>query len=563
MKSPRNAKAGGNALRGLLILLICVGLQVGCAWCASLSPKQILDDFAFFYSRYKEAYVFFDLKSQEYGVDWDEIYTKLRCDLAADPSLLNLYRAVTRMQCALHDGHAANMAVQEIMAKEGLKLQVVMCVPTEEGRLVVNYVKPGSNAYEAGIRPGDELVAFEGKTVRQLYKQARTLYNASSEGQFRHLVAMYACIHNPLLGPAPEKCKMRVRKPDGTEVDYELAWDVLPPSRQGTRAPVEIDVDGPLPIKAYILDPLKVAYVKIGSWMKNESPADQFAKLFEGIKDTEAMILDLRDNGGGVLPWGEMFCMYLVSDDPSGQGKTPLDTYMERLVSRTFIELVLSNANLSQDQIEGFFHSPRLMSLLFRQAFHIDISPEEMAAEHFENGTYKPFYITMKALKEFEPAMRYDGHVIVLTNGGTFSTSDLTVAILKEFKRIKIVGTPNGAGSGSPIPFVLPNSKLKIMVPHARGYPPFGTLVEGHPFTPDVVVAPDEEDIAAGRDPVLMKALEMVKPLASQSRGRVVLPVRVDEETARPVMDTTRPFDVRRILTPAWMRAALRSAGME
>ena len=104
----------------------------------------------------------------------------------------------------------------------------------------------------------------------------------------------------------------------------------------------------------------------------------------------------------------------------------------------------------------------------------VDMTLEEVKAQ-FVEGEYTPFYHKM-ALSSYKPGISpYTKPVIALTNGGCYSTTDICLTLLDEFNRVITVGTPNGAGSGSPIAMKLPNTGVEVMVPHARAYPTFST----------------------------------------------------------------------------------------
>ncbi len=192
----------------------------------------------------------------------------------------------------------------------------------------------------------------------------------------------------------------------------------------------------------------------------------------------------------------------------------------------------------------------------------VDMTDSQMS-EHFEDGHYVPFYVTMPLSKQKPGIPAYKKPVYALTNGGCYSTTDICLTILDEYKRIIVIGSPNGAGSGSPIPMVLPNAKVKVMVPHARAYPPSGRMIEGRPLEPAVLVEVTQEDLVAGIDRHLATALEM----AAEKTGLVTgitrsatteLSLNPSELDTTEVMDTTGSIisEELRILIPDSVREA-------
>jgi C-terminal processing protease CtpA/Prc len=484
---------------------------------ADLTVDQRVADFEYFWDTYKNAYVFFDLKAKDHGVNWDAVKAEFVQKLQNSTSDRELYAAVTAAQAALQDGHCYNQAFSKIRETERIFFQRIGFKQADGHKVVVDIVPDGSVFQEAGIETGWELVSFDGKTVRQMVKEMSPLIAASSEGQLWSNFVNQLYIHSPLLGkPTSPKAEMVFRDFDGNLVKVDSPWMSAAPT--GTQKSdssfideetgvslddaAQVKVRGPLPMEVRIFKDLNIAYVKIESWMKTEDPIKQFEKVFKAIRKTDGMILDLRDNGGGVGPWGVLFTNYLVAK--SETGKNPNDAYFHRNLSKTFFKVAFSQ--LTDEQIEELFHDPASMKYVLKKAFDIEMSDEELM-EHFVDGEFKDLWVILGLNDRTNKIDTYTKPVYALTNGGCFSTTDICLTILKEFKRIKIVGTPNGAGSGSPIPFVLPNSGLQVYVPHAIGFPPHSTMIEGRPLRPDIMVSPTATDIAKGKDTVLTEAV--------------------------------------------------------
>ena len=470
-----------------------------------LTAEELCEDFEHFWSSYKEAYVFWELKAQDHGVDWEQMRQEYEPTLQSLTSKKELLRLITEMQTRLHDGHCANegmTAVGPIALIRG-----VAFVETAGHKIHVRAVAPGSLISAEGIETGDEVLTWNGQPVAKLARQARSLMGASSEGQFWALFAQLFQIHHPFLGEPSEKCACSFKKPDGTIIEAELPWDYIDPTG-GKAAPslkqvIEIDAAGPLPMKAMIFQDLNVAYVSLQSFMKPEFPKAQLDKIFGAIKDTDALILDLRGNGGGVGPWGVLLANYMAKEGPDG-------AHMERLYSKTFFRAILGQ--MPPEQLEAMLSNPQYVKMILDK-LGVEMSLEEIQSQ-FVDGQYKPFYHSTK-LSEMVPqdltpgVAPYLKPVYALTNGGCYSTTDICLKILKDLNRVTIVGTPNGAGSGSPIPITLPNSKVKVMVPHARAYPPSGDMIEGRPLTPDHIVEVTQEDLVKGVDRHIVTALAL------------------------------------------------------
>jgi C-terminal processing protease CtpA/Prc len=505
---------------------------------AELTVDERIEDFNYFWNAYKDAYVFFDLKAKDHGVDWDSAYENYISRLESSSSDKDLYRAVTEAQVLLRDGHCYNESLNKIHETEVVYIQKIKFGVAEGKKIVVKTVEQNTAFHEAGIKRGYELVSLDGKTIRQLAKEARDLMPASSPGQFWFNFAFQLYIYNPLKGkPKSRKSEWVFKDYDGNLVAVKEVWHGIPATGRGDMVNSFVDVErgvglndaekaritGPLPMDVRIFNDLDIAYVKIDSWMKEEDPIEQFEQVFSKIKDTKGLILDFRGNGGGVGAWGVLFSNYLIGDKAFSD-KTPNHSYFERNLSRTFFRARFSKA--VPEMIEYIMTDPWMMWRVIKAAFKLDIPKEELMVS-YRDGEFKNLYINIVLNDRVNKIKTYDKPVYVLMDGGCYSTTDICLSILNEYNRVKIYGTPNGAGSGSPIPFVLPNSGLLVYVPHARAFPPYGHMIEGRPLKPDVIVSPKLEDIAKGKDTILSVAVadlaQEIMPLAHFSNQELSL----------------------------------------
>jgi carboxyl-terminal processing protease len=105
---------------------------------------------------------------------------------------------------------------------------------------------------------------------------------------------------------------------------------------------------------------------------------------------------------------------------------------------------------------------------------------------------------------------QYTGPVVMLIDGGVFSSADFFAGGLARSGRVKAVGSPTAGGSGNPVWLTLPGG-AKVAISRWIEYFADGTPVEGNGTHPDVEVRPTIADISAGRDPALQKAVELLK----------------------------------------------------
>ena len=98
----------------------------------------------------------------------------------------------------------------------------------------------------------------------------------------------------------------------------------------------------------------------------------------------------------------------------------------------------------------------------------------------------------------------------ILVNGGSASASEILAGALQQHTVAKLVGENTfGKGSVQELVKITPETSLKVTV--ARWLTPNGTSISDGGVKPDEVVPMTAEDVTAGKDPQLEKAVELVK----------------------------------------------------
>ncbi len=100
--------------------------------------------------------------------------------------------------------------------------------------------------------------------------------------------------------------------------------------------------------------------------------------------------------------------------------------------------------------------------------------------------------------------------VVILIDKGSASASEILAGALRVQNGIKLVGEQSfGKGTVQELQRLSDGSSLKVTV--ANWLLPDGSIIEGNGLTPDVKVPISENDITAGKDPQLEKAIEVLK----------------------------------------------------
>jgi carboxyl-terminal processing protease len=107
--------------------------------------------------------------------------------------------------------------------------------------------------------------------------------------------------------------------------------------------------------------------------------------------------------------------------------------------------------------------------------------------------------------------------LIVLVDGGTASASEILAGALRDRDRALLVGQPTFGKGSVQLVYDLSDGS-SIHVTSSRWYTPSRFEIDQQGLTPDYEVAITQEDIDNGRDPILLRAIELLQEPVASSR---------------------------------------------
>jgi C-terminal processing protease CtpA/Prc len=415
---------------------------------ATLDEDQRVAGLSRLWSEAKFNFASFDLVPD---LDWDALYLATLPQVRAATGTVEYYQVLRRFVAQLRDGHSSIRLPVEVAdrveAHPGVRTRLV------EGRVFVTGLLDPTLA-ATGLAPGMEIVAVEGRPLHEWaeaniapYQPASTPQDLASRTYERALLS----------GPVDQPARVTVRADDGSERALSLP-------RMGARAFEAAVWAGPV-FEMRML-PGNVAYVRILHF-GDRSAADGFRERFAEIAKADALVIDVRENGGGNGSEGYRL-LSMLTDRPFTGSRWRTREYLP--------------AHRAWGRPEGT-HA--------EEAF-----PMQPDGQH-----------------------HYAGPVAVLTSARTYSAAEDFVVAFDAMRRGRIVGEATGGSTGQPLLFDLPGGGTGRICTKRDSYPD-GREFVGVGVRPQVAVAPRVADFRAGRDTVLEAALALLRDEAHTAASR-------------------------------------------
>ncbi|MBL7901557.1 MAG: S41 family peptidase [Bacteroidia bacterium] len=237
-------------------------------------------------------------------------------------------------------------------------------------------------------------------------------------------------------------------------------------------------------IRYRVTGPEKQIFILKLDKFANSSYKKVYRKVFKKLEkeNTQHLVLDLRNNGGGSLANAYKLLGYFMDSAYTQTLYTRVKNYPEKKHTR---------GNLA------FKFTRYVFSVIGKKT---------------SMGDTDYYAYTLKLDKKH----RYTGKLYVLMNGGTFSASCLVGAYLKERKNTVFLGEESGGAAegcnaGVTPYYTLPNTGIRVRVPAFRVRHDVHPQLTGHGLIPDYPIHYSFKDLISRKDLELLKVLELVK----------------------------------------------------
>jgi C-terminal processing protease CtpA/Prc len=409
------------------------------AYRENLSDDEKVAGLSKFWSEVKYYFVYVERLKE---LDWDKLYLEYLPKVRATTSTVEYYKVLSEMCAKLRDGHTNIYPARELwdreMANPKIRTRLI------EGRVLVTEVLDPALRSQ-GVEPGGEVVAVDGEPAVAYGRRAVAPFVSASTKQD---LEQRAFGYQFLAGPAYKSPTLTFRDARGKQFDIAL-------KRYGS-ADVSIAKTRRAPFELRML-PDGVAYVALNSF-GDDAAAIAFLAAFDQVSKARALVIDLRNNGGGNSDVGYRV-LATLTDKPFAPGRWSTRKYLPayRAWGRAMPNLVETE--------------------------------EE----------FKP-----------DPARKFTGPVRVLTSAGTYSAAEDFAIAFDAAKRGVIVGETTGGSTGQPLMVKLPGGGMARICTKADTYPD-GREWVGIGIKPGLEVHPTVADVQQGRDTVLEAAIRSLK----------------------------------------------------
>lgn len=407
----------------------------------------------------KKIYCYWDLKKASTKNDFDSIAKNLKASITDNTSVYEYYLILQKWAGSFQDGHVNAMWGDDLTELESYKvpLRLELLSPgTDHESLIIS--KTGVATKKLPI--GAIVTKINGQDAIERINEIEKYMSGSTSGMRRRNAANM--IFSMMKTRDEERSSVKMEysfkgQTLNTELPRTITLPITPPQVGDSKT------DYSTLIQAQIL-PNNIGYLKIDGFSGSDMAA-LLKRTMKLLSHTKALILDVRENGGGNQS-GSSILGWLTS--------TPIIRY---------------HANL------------RISDLLLDQR-----GDTLLDAEYNEGDQFTPFQPVMV----FPQESAYKGKVYALTSAFCFSACDTFVSALKENKLATIVGEPTGGGTGSPHVFSLPLSGLNFRYSVAQGLTAISkTFIEGVGTLPDITISPTIEERMTGEDQQLLKAINI------------------------------------------------------
>lgn len=246
--------------------------------------------------------------------------------------------------------------------------------------------------------------------------------------------------------------------------------------------------------------PGNIGYLRIYS-QSDSALAARIDALMAPLRDTDALIIDARQCGGGTREClSALFPYFMTPEDGPyihnvARLRAPADTPVQTLIDLLKVDdkAMFFRADPSRPADE----KAALEALL--AGFH----PQWQVPE----GDFTDWYYGV--LRALPGKPHYDRPVYLLMDWGVGSAGDIFVSTFKGWRNVTLIGSASNGRSGNSIPFLLPNSGIRVRLSTMASFQKTGEMYDGFGIAPDLFMEARMSDWLGETDTILDRVMTM------------------------------------------------------
>lgn len=406
-----------------ILFLICGVLTYSCSeetqTPAPVSEKTLSDvekivGLSKCWSEVKYNFVYFD----KLTFDWDSLYQATIPVVLATKNDFEYYRELQRFVATLQDGHTRVTWNRKDLWDHLTTIPIVTRLIDE--KMIVTEVLNSELEQRHGIKPGLEVIKIKGTDVHEYVSTHIKPFVFSSTKQWTNWIA-YG--RDATRGKRSESICITFKDDDNRVFEFTFSHSMSENNVSST------------PLFDFTVLEDNIGLLKIDDFWR-EKFTTHFDAIFEKILTTDALIIDIRGNGGGDSNNSE----YILSH--------------------------LTNKSFNMSAWSSPRYIPAFASWNRPKEWHIG---EPWIGQPVQN---KPFY---------------NKPIALLIDESTISAAEDFCVGFRNMKRGYIIGTPSGGSTGNPIGFDLPGEGWLLICTKKDTYPD-GSEFVGVGILPDIEV---------------------------------------------------------------------------
>ncbi|GAA0870931.1 hypothetical protein GCM10009117_00760 [Gangjinia marincola] len=262
-------------------------------------------------------------------------------------------------------------------------------------------------------------------------------------------------------------------------------------------------INDPNVIKTFFRYENDYGYIQIPSMIdKQDSPVyfDLLNKFMTSVKNSQFLIIDVRDNGGGNREFINELAGYFIHKD---------SIHVVNVAQQR--RILLQNDNFKERLNARYLYSNNQLNEQEQSAVAKFTSSFQPIYQMNDNKYSENHYFILNGKDLSKDKYHYNKPVYILANERTFSAASILVSVFKNLPNITIAGITTDGSSGNSERFKLPNSGLRVKISTMVSFQKDGNILDGMGTKPDIIIERNLDQIFFKEDHQLKKLIEIAK----------------------------------------------------